>query len=144
MTEFADQHKAHERPIDRVRQEVLVKKSMKLFPKGSVSAMRPCGCRHDTEIFYNGQYIAMLEAKYREGPRSTYNHGLQIDKSKIDYLFNAPVSSYLLVSWQGDDWYVKIQDLSPMHLETVTAKRRDRDEKPDVQYQIPLDEFRRL
>lgn len=150
-TELPDQYTIHETEEDRERQKQTLRMFARRFNlKGKLTSTLD---KVDAQLFKEGQFFAVAEAKFRNTSIDKYPD-YTVDVDKVENLVvrasTENIDAYLVVSWNGDVRYLNLS-----HMKTLTPeddcrwpvtmqKRRDRKEKADPVYHIPIELFEKV
>ena len=141
--EYCDQFRHHETAADRERQRVQFEHAAAFFGM-TYEIFQYAYSRQDAAFFLNDKYVARVEAKYRfhyKGFHPTYT----IDVDKLEALVTRArrdgVHELLLVSWNGDEYYLSRFAGEYKDWPITIQKHSTRKEYPDPVRNVPLHRF---
>lgn len=148
---FPDQNKIHETEKDRINQSAALDCYVNWLKTNGIDVKLEMArelSRYDARLYSGGNYLRIIEVKCRNIPADKYDT-YTIDSNKIDRLYykaqEDKVAASLLVSWQGDVRILNVREqnfpLPKTRFTTTFQKRKDRKEKADKVYVIPISEF---
>lgn len=141
-SKLPDQSKIHETEQDRINQ----KEVLNLFCQKMGLSWKPTKplSRTDATLYKEDSVVGRAEIKCRScsvGAYPTYT----VDARKVTKLYYESTDSgtdgYLVVNWCGDIRYLKV---TTNEYPVTFQKRKDRAEKADRMYNIPIEDFTRI
>jgi len=139
---LVDQNKTHETEEHRINQKDVLNRFCEKFQISWGPTKKFARC--DATLYENDKMVGRAEVKCRTTPAETYPT-YTVDARKVNKLFyesqETGTKGYLIVSWAGDIRYMLV---THVNYPVTFQKRRDRAEKADRMYNIPVEEFTKL
>ena len=148
-----DQNKIHETEKDKANQKAALARYVEWLKYNGVDVRMEMArelSRYDARLYSGDNYLRIVEVKCRNCPADQYDT-YTVDSNKIDRLYYKAiedgVGATLLVSWKGDLRVLTVRgcvEPPKERFKTAFQKRKDRKEKADKVYCIPIAEFTKL